>query len=181
MIVTRELVSFTEGVKPALLLKGDFYSAPTLATRSNLKPRKVHPPTQHLLQRGYPHVKNILRGMYLFFQTEEMKQDFLDNSTVISSYRGEGYLDYNMDKIGLILGYPPIAVDYVISTSNDPRNNPRTLIDYYGIKFVCKPSDVDACIEWCKSTYTLTPELQKWNNAVTIEGQPYNLWKQNLV
>lgn len=178
MILTRELVSFLEGVKPALLISGDTYSVPTLNTRNNLKPKKMPPSTQYLLDKGYPFVKNILRGVYLFFQTEEMRQDFLGNATVTSIYKGIEYPDYDIDKIGIILGYPPIAVDYVVSTSNDPRNNPRTGVSYYGISFVCKPSDVEACIKWCENTYTLTDKMLRWKGGLRVDGLPYALWLQ---
>lgn len=188
MILSRECISFKEGVKPALLTKADFYSLPVIKRKREegitLKAKKMPTIVQHLLDLGYPHVKLPTRGDYLFFQNEDGLQDFLANSSREVIFEGKPYLDFNPSMIGLVLGYPPIAVEYAMTINGGILNGerekkPKVAIDYYGINFVCHPYDVEASIEWCNSTYTLPPEIKQWNSGLRVDKLPYDLWKKS--
>jgi hypothetical protein len=125
-----------------------------------LKPALYRTPNQGLMKlfpslEKYPYLKDHT-GRYLFFQTEEKKQEYLDALQRVEP----GSPEYHQ-MFGHLLGYPPKAVDFFVRKCTD-----RSLADvsiglaYAGIRCV---GDVRELVEnafWLWDTYQWDEDMR---------------------
>lgn len=117
--------AFLAGYKPAILFNEDSYFPSLLDV---------------LRAKGYPEYSWINSSgarMLMFFQTAEQR----DKVAFIGAP--------NETVIGLMLGFPPQAVQFYA----EGQKGPRLRIDYYGIKFVCSEDDYDDVVTWLDEKY----------------------------
>jgi hypothetical protein len=111
--------------------------------------------------KEYPHLKDHT-GRYLFFQTEEKKQEYVDRIQQIDLNSPEYH-----KMLGLLLGYPPKAVDFYVRKCTDRSLSEVSIgLGYSGVRCV---SDVRELIEntiWLWDTYQLDEEMR-----LMVEGE----------
>jgi hypothetical protein len=113
--------SFLKGYKPAVLMN------PNHDDENDIKSLA-----------GYPSVENVQvfdsAGQVLYFQNEELKQDYL--------YQSKNTLNPHSPEfhklLGITLGFPPKAVDFYVSElmSPDDYRHDRVGLDYCGISCI---------------------------------------------
>jgi hypothetical protein len=136
MMVDHE--AFLKGIKPAL------YRA------YNRGLAELFPKLQE-----YPHLKDHT-GRYLFFQTEEKKQEYVDRIQQIDLNSPEYH-----KMLGLLLGYPPKAVDFFVRKCTDRSLSEVSIgLGYAGIRCVCDVRELIENTKWLWDTYQLDEELR---------------------
>ncbi|WP_124727910.1 tetratricopeptide repeat protein [Staphylospora marina] len=126
------------------------------------------PTAFQLKLRRYPSVKKENRRGAIYFQTEEMKQRFLEETKNLSPDSPE-YIRI----LGLTLGFPPKAVDFhVRSLSRDPAhpqeatkwyNLHKVRANYAGNMFAENIDDLVENTEWLWNRYG-----REWDMSLSV-------------
>lgn len=115
-----------------------------------------------------------------FFKNEELKMEYIKECMQSPK---------NLEKYGIILGYPPIATKDFIQRINEIRdfeveemnitkkhewsdteilffkNNFKSKylwsqISYHGLEFICKNENINSCLTWLESNYNIPSKYQ---------------------
>lgn len=116
----------------------------------------------------YPFVENIqvfdLAGQVLYFQNEQLKQDYLYQSKNTSDPHSPEFHRL----LGLTLGFPPKAVDFYVSELMSPNNyrEDRVGLDYCGISCISGLDDLleNAYFLWNRNK-NQNEELEIWHKS----------------
>jgi hypothetical protein len=142
MMVDHE--AFLKGIKPAL------YRA------DNQGLQELFP-----ILKEYPHLKDHT-GRFLFFQSKEKKQEYVDNLRQIDINSPEYH-----KMLGLLLGYPPKAVDFYVRKCTDRSLAEVSIgLGYSGVRCVCDVRELIENTIWLWDTYQLDEELR-----LMVEGE----------
>jgi hypothetical protein len=160
-----EVTSFLAGLKPAILVKKKKY------IKGVLSAEKSTPFSR--LEKDYPYIEFTHLNSVLFFQDDFAREWFEANGCICfySPVLDKWIQHFKQDVLGLILGYPPKAVESFVSKLgvNRPTPGDRVSINYYGIHFVCEPQDVPECIDWLK-LYRPAPKHLVTSMSITVSN-----------
>lgn len=109
--------------------------------------------------RGYP--TRAFENGVLLFQNEEQKKDF-------NKIRNEKDFSVRVEKLGLLLGYPPKAAYYFAEGIKEGFDYSLHIgVDYHGFQFTCHIEDVRENLKWMRENYYIPMELKNrifiWN------------------
>jgi hypothetical protein len=129
----------------------------------------------HLLSCGYPFV-DVRPGIAtLFFQNEELKEEFLIKS------RDLDFDEPEFKKVlGEALGYPPVAAQYYADWMQD-RSVEKYHVDvqYAGRRFAGHIDDAESIAQWLWSNVPIPPTEVKFDH----HGRKFSMFppKENVV
>jgi hypothetical protein len=147
-----DLQMFLDGYKPAFL-----YS-PQDDTYNNTDISKLD---------GHPFILVDIfhnRDHKLFFHTDKQKQSFVDRIGIISDSP-----EFHKE-LGLVLGYPPLAVDYYIKKTDKHKKCYVT----YGFTCVSSIDDLIKNVMWLWEEYRISKELKI---GYGTNGRQYEVFK----
>lgn len=169
---------FVRGIKPALLV-----SYKRRQNRVLLEDNTAH---FNRYKDDFPYIVFEHRNSVLFFNDELSKEWFETNGCVCFKLQtGEWIQDFKQDLLGHILGFPPVAVSYFMSTDAGAIDKEQQAhIDYHGISFVCRKADIKQCLDWLKE-YRPVPDDLKLSSGVIVTtrervGDTLVTYKNNL-
>lgn len=164
---------FKLGIKPALLLAYQQGKNRDRYTKSFLE-----------LSPLYPHMIFPQRNAVLYFQNQQVANTFwLSGIRYTYSNKQEKWIcDYKSKELGLILGFPPAAVDFFENDLDYYGKSKRAslLLDYYGICFRCAVDDVNICLEWLYMHRPLPENLQEQPFRVGTNIVKYGTYVESI-
>lgn len=164
----QEMRLFKSGVKPAILVKHktkDYYYGQDDTTEQVVREEMTGYESLEFkeLNGHYPSMEFPVRNGVMFFHTEESMQEFKEKVYHEMEQLGETVVDCDSKIMGDALGYPPMATEawdkYFMHDHKNKTLMKKGSINYYGMKFLCLPEDVDDCINWLKENRPVPDEI----------------------
>lgn len=113
------------------------------------------------LVSNFPYIFFVQNQSMLYFQSEKDKVAFLKKGISPEGSR----LPYNERELGLLLGFPKVAVEDYCSGITEEE---KTLIIYHGLHFVVKRQNVKQALQELNTTMPVPAEINK-NSKSHIE------------
>ncbi|RAL25949.1 hypothetical protein [Thermoflavimicrobium daqui] len=131
--------AFIKGIKPALLCSHT-YEHDIFKKLLSLK----YPNIIEYELKDFDNPDEIFDRGTLFFQSEDMKEKYLNESKGLKKKSREAII-----LLGKVLGYPPIACEFFADSEKDiSLRSKRVVFDYYGIRFAGNMDDRDEICKW---------------------------------
>lgn len=101
----------------------------------------------------------------LIFQNADLLVDYIRNTamTVPSPRLGQNILDCTKEKLGMLLGYPPVACKWFEESMNlsvEKRKEKKCKLDYHGYQFYVREDLVEGCVKWMEVHRPVPKEIQ---------------------
>lgn len=115
----------------------------------------------------------------LIFQNADMLVDYIRNTamTVPSPRLGQNILECTKEKLGLLLGYPPVACKWFEESMNlsvEKRNEKKCKLNYHGYRFFVREDLVEECVNWMEAHRPVPKEIQTGVTVTCISGLDEN-------
>lgn len=148
---------FLEGKKPAILYNPHSKDI-------------IYPACLQKIIHKYPFVDGVqvfdVRDQHLYFQSESQKAHFLKRIQNIKINSPDWHRE-----LGLILGYPPVAIRFFLDLQQDPTlEEKKAIFKHDGMSFVGSIDDKEEIAKWlCQKISVATTTCKHHGQTILLE------------